>query len=780
MIVKFCGKKTPLVRRKRRHRRSVHHEAGETDERTQSGDQEATSGQDSVQVHPAVIEVSLPFGKKVRLGEKKKSTSTGNGGSGGHHRRRHLSGGDDLERSAASSRVLESVARATRLAGNLGQRIANIPNGDSTETNPIAASEESSSSTTSPSKEKRTSRSRGIRSGVGIINTKRRPFKSLSPEKRLLAKGLAETVSRSFEKLDLVSPRRIVERKRRKAEGQGQSLGQGQSQAQERSASADADSRRKKRKERKESKVAAAAGAAAAAAPSHGKEVTIAKLGKFTFSLEVNSGAKKVPEMSEQEKEERRRRRERRKKSKEEHLRRKVKPEEEAAKVEKKETVEQQLPKKPEPEIETKIRRPSLVVVSKRQKSDRPLRSSVSPEKRASAVTASVDESDDFVDYRMMFGQRRPKSSKQDSFSRSISHPGPPPNVAEIIIAGLESNPDGIKRNNSFAGDKSRPDKSSSSKLKRSETEKSVGLEWSKRLGAVSSANSGALLLSPRPAFENRAYDKSPEPKAASKNETQKSESLTYLKTVSDSSSQGSRQGQRRTRPSLLSMKSSSLDAPASAANKNNFEIDFDSDSSLSSNLSDSKRLSPPTQVQSLSEESNSGDRRHFDDDISSSDSEMEIVVLSQKSCPSKGVSRSKIIERVVKKESIPETQSRALLLASSLSSSSISSGPSEDGDKRRKCSNVVADAASNVDFIFPGEESSPSSKSPSLQQTSLSVSSLSERYSRKDSASSTTSSLASPPLKTTSSSQKASKSQSTKAKTDDLDNISIMTDGMG
>jgi hypothetical protein len=122
--------------------------------------------------------------------------------------------------------------------------------------------------------------------GVGIINTKRRPFKSLSPDKRLLAKGLAETVSRSFEKLDLVSPRRIVERKRRKTEGQGQ----------ERSASADADSRRRKRKERKESKAANGA----TVAPAHGKEVTIAKLGKFTFSLEVNNGAKKVPEVSDQ------------------------------------------------------------------------------------------------------------------------------------------------------------------------------------------------------------------------------------------------------------------------------------------------------------------------------------------------------------------------------------------------------------------------------------------------------------------------------------------------
>jgi hypothetical protein len=70
-------------------------------------------------VHPAVVELTLPFGKKVRLGEKKKS---------GHSHHRHRSNGDEPERSIASSRVLEGVARATRLAGNLGQRIANLPN----------------------------------------------------------------------------------------------------------------------------------------------------------------------------------------------------------------------------------------------------------------------------------------------------------------------------------------------------------------------------------------------------------------------------------------------------------------------------------------------------------------------------------------------------------------------------------------------------------------------------------------------------------------------------
>ena len=81
-----------------------------------------------------------------------------------------------------------------------------------------------------------------------------------------------------------------------------------------------------------------------------------------------------------------------------------------------------------------KIRRPSLVVVSKRQKSDRPLRSN--PDNNNKPPPAA-EEDDDVVasDYRLTFGGRQQKA---DSFSRSISHPGPPPSVAEIIIAGVK------------------------------------------------------------------------------------------------------------------------------------------------------------------------------------------------------------------------------------------------------------------------------------------------------------------------------------------------------
>ena len=567
----------------------------------------------------------------------------------------------------------------------------------------------------------------------------------------MLAKNLAESVSRSFEKLDLVSPRRIVAGRRKKTDAEGDA----------RSSSADADNRRRKRKERSSKTTAPVI-------PTGSKELTIARLGRFTFSLEVNNAAKKVAEVADPEKEERRKRRERRKKSRDEQNKRRVKKEGET------EETDKQTAKVAEAEVR---RIPSLVVVSKRQKSDRPLRASASPEKKTT-------EEEDFVatDYRLTFGRKHKMTP--DAFSRSISHPGPPPNLDEILLAGLDSK-QGIKRNNSIAGDKLRPQKSSS-RLKRSETEKSSSLEWSKRLGGAGSGNSAALLLSPKPAFENRAYDKSPEP-AGSKSESlshQKSESLSYLRdqiksslNPNDSSSRKAKQ--RRSRPTLLSTKSSSLDAPSNkvvSPTEEGFYIELDSDTS-SSSLSESKRRSPPTQVQSLSEDSNLG---QFDNDISSSsDSEMEIVVNGQKSLGNNlgAVSRSKMVDRVVnKKESLPETQSRALLLASSLSSSSLSMSPSEDEEKSnlKQQRKKELPEVSNVDFIFPSDETA------SIQPTSVSVSSLSERYSRKDSASSTTSSLS---LKSASR-RKASKSKSSKTKktdkSEDLDNISILTDGMG
>lgn len=205
-------------------------------------------------------------------------------------------------------------------------------------------------------------------------------------------------------------------------------------------------------------------------------------------------------------------------------------------------------------------------------------------------------------------------------------------------------------------------------------------------MGATPAGHGGhhALLLCPKPAFENRAYDKSPEPrltgsggqpttKQQQKSDTGSQQSSSSLDRPQGKIQKESGQQQKQktaSRPTPPKFRASSLDTPG--------DDFFDSDSS--SGISDGKRRSPPTQVQSLSDESSPGER-HFGVD-SSSDSELEIVVLGQKAIGSHlGVSRSKILDRVVKKDSPSESLSNAHLLASSLSSVSISPVHSSDDD---------------------------------------------------------------------------------------------------
>merc|ERR1712156_151048 len=106
--------------------------------------------------------------------------------------------------------------------------------------------------------------SRKSRSKQKKINTERK-HKSLSPEKRL-ANTLAQSmssISKSFEKLDLVGHNRLVGR--RKSRSQGRS----------------ADNQHNQKKQRRRSRPNTDQ-----QQPKQ-KEVTIAKLGRFKFSVEV-------------------------------------------------------------------------------------------------------------------------------------------------------------------------------------------------------------------------------------------------------------------------------------------------------------------------------------------------------------------------------------------------------------------------------------------------------------------------------------------------------------
>ena len=155
---------------------------------------------------------------------------------------------------AASSeaKVEDGVARAVRLAANLSNQLfVDLP------PEPRNSSSNNEATTASASNERKSRKKSQDRGGGG---GRQRKHKSLSPEKRL-ASTLAQSmssISKSFEKLDLIGG--LHHRKRSRSH-------QNESQ----------------KKQRKRSE----ANAASAAAAASNKEVTIAKLGRFKFSVEV-------------------------------------------------------------------------------------------------------------------------------------------------------------------------------------------------------------------------------------------------------------------------------------------------------------------------------------------------------------------------------------------------------------------------------------------------------------------------------------------------------------
>ena len=130
-IVKFCGKKTPLVHRRRRKRRSIHHTAAA------EGDEEV-GGLESITVHPTAVKANVPFlGKRYRIYKETRG--------------RHRGGDADRRKSAkvpppegAASQVEEGVVRASNLARGLTKLIVALPpeNSEETSTVPTSSREE--------------------------------------------------------------------------------------------------------------------------------------------------------------------------------------------------------------------------------------------------------------------------------------------------------------------------------------------------------------------------------------------------------------------------------------------------------------------------------------------------------------------------------------------------------------------------------------------------------------------------------------------------------------
>ena len=212
LIIKFCGKKTPLVRRKRRRRRTIIHDQ-ETGQAINTDSSLVSPSHDpEVQVHPVAIEAAVPFGKKVRKGE---------------NRKRKRSKDKDRKKNKKNKRSEEeeegAVNRATRLAANLGQLIVNLPP-EGTSGSAQRSTSASPVKTSTPLGALGTKESSRDTARSPTKSPRKRYSKSLSPEKTIAAgvrrsKQLAESVSslsKSFEKLDIIASRR---RRRQRRQG---------------------------------------------------------------------------------------------------------------------------------------------------------------------------------------------------------------------------------------------------------------------------------------------------------------------------------------------------------------------------------------------------------------------------------------------------------------------------------------------------------------------------------------------------------------------------------
>jgi len=486
VIIKICGKKTPLVRSRRKRRRHTN---------TQQQEVEGIDNPDNVQVHPTTVEAAVPLGKKVRKGQskdsRKKSKSRSRGRSGGRKVSKSqdrspptsttnttpTSSSNNHEAAAANieaggNSVEDGVARAVRLAANLSNQLfVDLPP-EASNTNNVStrASLEPPSHYEDVIVEPRKSRTKAKKA------TKVRKHKSLSPEKRLattLAQSMS-SISKSFEKLDLVG------------RGRGQQRQPLHSASSEQQPQSSHKKRRRSRQQQNQEQ------------PSKQKEVTIAKLGRFKFSVEVAKqfdeelskpsakGQKGRSEKSEQHKT-----------RKISNISNKTKTNENSEKVTRKESSVAKLPSihvtnfnaQKEPSAQLPFNAPSVIVSKKRK--ERPRRqNSESPEKIGKNAV---------LDYRRSFG------GTSEKFSRSISVPGPAPTLEEIQEHGSgQSQPQPPR-------------------LRRSETMVQKAYEHHQLPQAMAASTSSHSWVAE---FDNHAYAKSP---CNEQKEAENSLSLTSL-----------------------------------------------------------------------------------------------------------------------------------------------------------------------------------------------------------------------------------------------------------
>lgn len=492
IIIKICGKKTPLVRsRRRRKRQTIQHAGADHDDNPQSASAE-------VQVHPTAVEAAVPLGKKVR---KDHHRSASNGKKSAAKERRKVS--KSRERSPPTSttnttptnesqpgsgvNVEDGVARAVRLAANLSNQLfVDLP---PEATRGSATAEQQPAAESSETRESRKKR--------GEIKQKERKHKSLSPEKRL-ASTLAQSmssISKSFEKLDLAAGQPRFRSRKRSSHTAAAGAAMAERNVSKNRHSSSNNSAPKKGRRRSRT------------AEKGPKEVTIAKLGRFKFSVEVakhfdeelggasSSGAAAAVSGH----------------KKADHPERKISRKQENTRKESTTSAVTKLPSihvtnfnSANNKVGSEEPPPSYnsVIVSKKRK-ERPRRNKNSVKGGPPAG----------LDYRKSF-------NGVEKFTRSVSHP--PPNNCDLTSPTDEPNKGRIKGQSFTHGQSAPPLKSvrSDRRLRRSETERLV------------QRPTDHLWVE----FDNQGYDKSPEPlyQSISLNSLNKECSLSTSSTDSD------------------------------------------------------------------------------------------------------------------------------------------------------------------------------------------------------------------------------------------------------
>ena len=582
-IIKLCGKKTPLVTaRRRKRRRHTHHNNDDSAVNIEAG------GVNDVQVHPTTIEPSVPLGKKVRKGENRsKNKSKSKTRSKSKSRKSSTnssptSGGPVI--SSPSTEVSDEVA--ARLAANLDNRLfvdlppeaAHSANMASRPPMPLPTSASAgalhqgsgqNNSSYSPTKSKSAprasrSKSKSKKSASSREAEKsRRMHKSLSPEKRLkssLAHSMS-SISKSFEKLDMSQPRN------------GRSKGGRRKTGEDGKKHGDRNQRRRSRPNKEDQQENT----------NGGKEVTLAKLGRFKFSLEVKqNGLAVAASNSEADKKDRGGKR-KVSAHKQEDNNAKPQPSTQVAnntsRKEQPTTAVTKLPSihvtnfnaqqkmQPMPSSAEAVttskaasfKPPPSVIVSKKREKERPRAS------RENRESQSPEKSVANLDYRKSFTGGN--NSKTDRFARSVSVPGPtPPDLEEILLAGEPS----------YFGQQA----NKKNQLRRSETE---------RFMTASASNPRRRSSNGDLAWDNQGYEKSPEPSSGSGSGSPKEEddssSSSGLKVISSSRSS-----------SLSSMSASASGSGSASASCNAASFGIETTSSDSDlEITGSKNRKPET-----------------------------------------------------------------------------------------------------------------------------------------------------------------------------------------